>query len=179
MLKNIPPTKIVNVMHTADLKLNERPGLVHWYNSTMGSVDRFDQQIHNYSICTKYANNRWPIRVIDLFRDLEFQNIFLLWKIHAAETFKYNERTKFYYKLAHEFLTPEALIGNRKRKIELVTTNLEPLVKVGGSRHRCNACSKAGIQSRTSYGCSSCKLWTCRAKHSVRICVDCFDKKLQ
>ena len=177
--------KVVNVMYSKDLKSYERPGLVNWYNKTMGACDRFDQHIHDYTICTKYRQNRWPIRIIELFRDFEFQNIFILWKIHATNKFRYNIRTRFYYTLAYEFLTPvQTLTGevsSNRQKRKNADSELAPANKKKKTdRRRCTPCKLLDTtkQIRTRVVCSVCELGICKDKHTVSVCHKCFDKKL-
>ena len=177
--------KIVNIMHCNDLKSNERPGIVDWYNKTMGAVDRYDQHMHDYTICTRYGQNRWPIRIIELFRDLEFQNIFILWKQHSTNKYGYNVRTKFYYQLAFEFLTPMQTVtevSTNRLKRKNTPTKLAPKPKkMRKDRRKCTPCSLLGSDQskriRTTISCYVCDFGICREKHQVIVCHQCLPKK--
>ena len=128
----------------------------------MGPTDQFDAHIHQYTICTPYKNNKWITRIIESYKDFEFQNTFLLYNLHSGTPKK---RTDFYYHLCHDLLSkpvievePEIPYYRRLRKRTAVSTVATPRKKTCLTRSKsvkpCQFCKTDNIRTRTAFQCS-------------------------
>lgn len=80
----------------------KKPEIIHFYNSTKGGVDTFDQMVHNFSVSRK--TRRWPLRLFYGMLDQAAINAYvihnLVQKPNAAI------RRKFLEKLGFELARP-------------------------------------------------------------------------
>lgn len=165
-------TIITNKLYTNDLTSNERPSIVDHYNMTMGATDLFDSMTHRYTICTRYRNNRWILRVVETFRDFEFQNCYILHKKHTTTAYT---RTKFYYALAHGLLSPpvpeaDLPLTRTPRKRKLPPIRQDSLKKCKQIQVRCYLCP---TRRKASLTCQKCTKIICKDKHSILVCNNC------
>jgi len=161
---------------------SKKPEMVHFYNSTKGGTDTFDQLCHNYS--TARRTNRWPLRVFFGMLDQSGVNSYVIYTMRNKVDIR---RKDYLFDLGFSLVEPQL-----KRRINQITVRRpirigiveilgddapekdlpteEPAEKLE-KRVRCYLCER-NEDKKTNIKCAECHRPTCPA-HRVLLCKDC------
>ncbi|XP_071629308.1 piggyBac transposable element-derived protein 4-like [Temnothorax longispinosus] len=151
--------------------------IIHFYNTTKGGTDSFDQMCHEYSTARKTL--RWPMRIWLAMLDQGGINALILYNSNAnLEAFN---RRKFLKNLIKALVEPHLRarlqLPNFRRELRfnihtILGQGERPMKQVGQKkRARCGLCPRAQDRKAQMY-CEMCHRAACE-DHRVIFCCDC------
>ncbi|XP_071563491.1 piggyBac transposable element-derived protein 4-like [Temnothorax nylanderi] len=155
----------------------QKPEIIHFYNTTKGGTDSFDQMCHEYSTARKTL--RWPMRIWLAMLDQGGINALILYNSNAnLEAFNRRQFLKNLIKaLVEPHLRARLQLPNFRRELRfnihtILGQGKRPVKQVGQKkRARCGLCPRAQDRKAQMY-CEMCHRAACE-DHRVVLCCDC------
>ncbi|XP_043271936.1 piggyBac transposable element-derived protein 4-like [Venturia canescens] len=154
----------------------KKPEIIHFYNTTKGGTDSFDQLCHEYTTARKTL--RWPMRIWMAMLDQGGINAMILHNFNAAIILK--KRKDFLKELIQALVEPHMRLRLkiptlcRELRLNIQTILHEedlPVRQVNKKQGRCALCPRSKDRKSQTY-CTKCGRAICE-EHKIKLCVDC------